>query len=331
MYSFVANLVSEREIGLRIVYHGGVAGRVRFSIVVGETRPTTVDDSMGMNDAVEQSAPVIELSSVVKWYGDKQAVKGLTLKIQPGELFAFLGPNGAGKTTTIKMIAGLLEPTSGDVRVCGHPMGSNGLPAKAQLAYVPDQPFLYEKLTGREFLYFVAEMYGMSVERRDAVMEHLVDRLDIESFLDLMAGTYSHGMKQRVVLAAALLHEPRVLIIDEPMVGLDPRTVRAVKEHFTEMTRGGATVFMSTHTLGVAEAVADRIGIIHLGELVAIGTLEELREQMSEDHSLEDIFLQHTDFPTRLSEGDQGGALKGADPGKTTPLLSRPGKQKSRP
>jgi ABC-2 type transport system ATP-binding protein len=255
-----------------------------------------------MNDAVHPSAPVIELEAVVKRYGEKTAVKGLTLDVRAGELFAFLGPNGAGKTTTIKMIAGLLEPSAGRVRVCGHEMSSNGLAAKAQLAYVPDQPFLYEKLTGREFLHFVAEMYGMSVDRRDAVMDDLIARLDMNEFLDQLTGTYSHGMKQRVVLAAALLHEPRVLVIDEPMVGLDPRTVRSVKQHFIDMTRSGAAVFMSTHTLEVAEAVADRIGIIHLGDLVAVGTLAELREKASKDHSLEDIFLKHTEMGDGLLE-----------------------------
>jgi ABC-2 type transport system ATP-binding protein len=239
--------------------------------------------------------PAIVLNGVCKRFGDNVAVSDLTLEVPRGELFAFLGPNGAGKTTTIKMIAGLLRPNRGEVYVCGHRIGADGLAAKAKLAYVPDLPFIYEKLTGREFLHFVAEMYGLSKKRRDEVLQRLVNRLDIGEYLDELTDGYSHGMKQRVVLAAALLHEPAVLVIDEPMVGLDPRTVRAVKDLFVEHTRDGGSVFMSTHTLEVAEAVADRIGIIHRSELLALGTLEELRQQAKKQHSLEEIFLQLTE------------------------------------
>lgn len=241
----------------------------------------------------EQYAIAIE--NVTKYFGRKLAVDELSLHIRRGELFAFLGPNGAGKTTTIKMIVGLLQPTTGQVRVCGYALGSNGVAAKSKLAYVPDQPFIYEKLTGREFLYFVAEIYGMSAAGRDRVLSSLVPRLGLGDFLDQLTETYSHGMKQRVVLGAALLHEPEVLIIDEPMVGLDPRTVRSVKDLFIEHTRKGGTVFMSTHTLEVAEAVADRIGIINRGNLLAVGTMNELRAQARREHTLEDIFLQVTE------------------------------------
>jgi ABC-2 type transport system ATP-binding protein len=237
----------------------------------------------------------IYLKSIVKRYGQKVAVDRLSLTVNEGELFAFLGPNGAGKTTTIKIIVGLLTANEGVVEVCGHPMGREATQAKAQMAYVPDQPFVYEKLTGREFLHFVAEMYRMSNGDRDRVMNDLVDKLNMGSFLDQLAGSYSHGMKQRVVLAAALLHEPRVLVIDEPMVGLDPRTVRTVRELFVDLTRSGGTVFMSTHTLEVAEAVADRIGIINNGNLIAVGTLDELRAQADKRHSLETIFLDLTE------------------------------------
>lgn len=237
----------------------------------------------------------ISLLRVRKEYGLHVAVKELSLDVQNGELFAFLGPNGAGKTTTIKMIVGLLRPNEGEVIVCGHEIEANGIAAKANLAYVPDQPFVYEKLTGREFLYFVAEMYGLNTQQRDAALTRLSKRLDMAEFLDQLAESYSHGMKQRVVLAAALLHEPRVLIVDEPMVGLDPRTVRVVKDLFLEHTRAGGTVFMSTHTLDIAEALADRIGIIHRGELVAVGTLAELRSQAREQQSLEEIFLEMTE------------------------------------
>ena len=237
----------------------------------------------------------IALAGVRKCYGRTVAVDQLSLEIPRGELFAFLGPNGAGKTTTIKMIVGLLQPDVGHVHVCGHHIGSNGLAAKSQLAYVPDQPFLYEKLTGREFLYFVAEMYGLSNQRRDRILESLIRRLDVGEYLDQLTESYSHGMKQKVVLAAALLHEPAVLVIDEPMVGLDPRSIRTVKGLFVEHTRNGGTVFMSTHTLDIAEAVADRIGIINFGELIAIGTLAELRAQARREQSLEEIFLQLTE------------------------------------
>lgn len=239
----------------------------------------------------------ISLNGVRKCYGQKVAVDNLTLNVRKGELFAFLGPNGAGKTTTIKMIVGLLQPNQGEVAVCGHNIAMNGLAAKAQIAYVPDQPFLYEKLTGREFLYFVAEMYGLSPKRRDEVLARLLVRLDAEEFLDQLTESYSHGMKQRVVLAAALLHEPAVLVIDEPMVGLDPRTIRSVKNLFVEHARSGGTVFMSTHTLDIAEATADRIGIIRRGKLIAMGTLAELRAQAQREHSLEEIFLQLTEEP----------------------------------
>ncbi len=241
------------------------------------------------------SGAAIALRGVRKSYGKKTAVRGLALEIPRGELFAFLGPNGAGKTTTIKMIVGLLRPDEGQVHVCGHTIGANGLAAKARLAYVPDLPFLYDKLTGREFLYFVAEMFGVPPAERDRRLGGLLRRLDVGDYLDQLTESYSHGMKQKVVLAAALLHQPEVLVIDEPMVGLDPRTVRSVKELFREHTQHGGAVFMSTHTLEIAEALADRIGIIHKGELIAVGTLDELRARALRQQSLEDIFLQLTE------------------------------------
>jgi ABC-2 type transport system ATP-binding protein len=236
-------------------------------------------------------ANAIELAGVTKKYGDFTAVKELSLDVPEGELFAFLGPNGAGKTTTIKMIAGLLTADAGTVHLCGHEMGRNGREAKAQLAYLPDQPFLYDKLSGREFLDFVGRMYGLKPVEIRRRLDVLIERLEIGSYLDNLTEGYSHGMKQRTALAAALLHEPRVLVIDEPMVGLDPRTVRTVKDLMREMTGRGHTVFMSTHTLEVAEAVADRIGIIHHGNLIALGTLDQLRSGTATSKSLEDIFL----------------------------------------
>ena len=242
----------------------------------------------------EVMACTIELTEVTKRFGDFTAVDTLSLQVRAGELFAFLGPNGAGKTTTIKIIAGLLTPDRGTVRVCGHPMGRDGRLAKAQLAYVPDQPFLYDKLTGREFLEFVGQMYGLDRHVSNQRSAELIERLKMGAFLDQLAESYSHGMKQRTVLAAALLHDPAVLVIDEPMVGLDPKTVRTVKDLMNEITRTDRTVFMSTHTLAVAEAVADRIGIIHHGRLIAAGTLDELRRHAERTASLEDIFLDLT-------------------------------------
>lgn len=237
-------------------------------------------------------AGTIEITNVTKRYGEFTAVDNLNLSVPPGELFAFLGPNGAGKTTTIKMISGLLLANEGNITVCGYPMGRDGRLAKAQLAYVPDEPFLYEKLTGFEFLNFVGQMYGLdraTIRRR---IDHFVQLFEMDRFIDQLSESYSHGMKQRTVLAAALLHEPRVLVIDEPMVGLDPKTVRTVKNIMIEMTRSGRTVFMSTHTLEVAEAVADRIGIIKHGQLIACGTLSELQQQATSGQvRLEDIFL----------------------------------------
>ena len=236
-------------------------------------------------------AGAIEIREVTKRYGNFTAVDRLSLEIQPGELFAFLGPNGAGKTTTIKMIAGLLRADSGSVHLCGHPMGRDGRAAKAMLAYVPDEPFLYDKLTGREFLDFVGQMYALRSDVKKQRLNTLIERLEMESFLDKLCEGYSHGMKQRTVLAAALLHDPQVLVIDEPMVGLDPKTVRTVKDLMGEMIRRGGTVFMSTHTLEVAEVLADRMGIIHRGRLVALGTAAELKAGSVHRESLEDIFL----------------------------------------
>ncbi len=241
------------------------------------------------------AASAIELTDLVKAYGSKVAVRGLSLKIHAGEVFAFLGPNGAGKTTTIKMIAGLLRADRGLVRVCGHSVNENGLAAKARLAYVPDQPFLYEKLTGREYLHFVRQMYRVPKDIAAERLAKLTAQLNMNSFLDRLCEGYSHGMKQRVVLAGALLHDPDVVVIDEPMVGLDPRTVRTVKELFLERTARGKTAFMSTHTLAVAEALAHRIGIIHKGTLIRVGTFEELQSEAAKQSSLEEIFLHLTE------------------------------------
>ncbi len=241
---------------------------------------------------------MIEFLDVTRTYGERVAVARLTLTVQPGELFCFLGPNGAGKTTSIKMLVGLLRPTSGSIRVCGHDLTAQHREAAQSIGYVPDEPYLYEKLTGREFLQFVAGMYGMiKAEERDGI-ERTIAELDLRDFVDDLTETYSHGMKQRLVFAAALLHKPRVLVIDEPMVGLDPRTARIVKNLIRAQAKAGATVFVSTHSLSMVEEIADRIGILDQGCLRSVGTLAELRSSISgSDSSLESLFLQLTAGP----------------------------------
>lgn len=248
--------------------------------------------------------PILVLQGVSKHFGQKTAVHELSLTLYGGEVFAFLGPNGAGKTTTLKMSTGLLHSDTGHVWACGHPMDAEGRTAKRGIAYVPDQPFLYDKLTGREFINFARDMYSVPRAVANERLAVLTERLDMGGFLDQLTEAYSHGMKQKVALAAALIHEPRLLVVDEPIVGLDPRTIRVIKDIFREIAERGATVFMSTHTLDIAEAVADRIGILNSGRMVALGTLNELRAQASPGSRLEDIFLAITD--ARLHRGESG-------------------------
>ena len=264
---------------------------------------------------------MIEFDNITRTYGRKVAVDGLTLTVRPGELFALLGPNGAGKTTTIKMLVGLLRPTGGTVRVCGADLMTQTLEASAFLGYVPDEPFLYEKLTGREFLQFVAEMRGLdrvSVEQR---IDRETKSFDLSDFLDGLIETYSHGMKQRVVFASALLHDPAVLVIDEPMVGLDPRSVRIVKDLLRVRAAAGTTVFMSTHTLAVAEEIADRIGIVDHGRLHFLGSVDELREKLaSQQASLERLFLDLIDG----NNGPRDSAPRDSAPRDSAPRDSAP-------
>src|SRR5947208_16582509 len=237
---------------------------------------------------------MIELSEVTKKYGNKTAVDRLSLRIEPGELFAFLGPNGAGKTTTIKLVCGLLFPTAGSVRVGGFDMQTQGDQARQLISYVPDQPYLYEKLTGREFLQFIADMYRMPRELGRMRMEEMIATFSLGDFVDDLTERYSHGMKQRTVFAAALLHQPKVLIVDEPTVGLDPKNVRLLKNLLQQEARQGTTVFLSTHSLDVAQELASRIGIVEHGRLISCGTLEQLRKQASLNGSLEEVFLKLT-------------------------------------
>jgi ABC-2 type transport system ATP-binding protein len=241
---------------------------------------------------------MIEISGVTKSYGSKRAVNDLNLEVRAGELFGFLGPNGAGKTTTIKMVCGLLKPSSGTVKIGGHIAGSRE--ARQLLAYVPDQPFLYEKLTGREFLKFVVDMYGLETKRATRRIDELIETFEMTDYVDDLCEGYSHGMKQRVVFASALVHDPKVLIVDEPLVGLDPRSARIVKDLFISQARSGVAVLMSTHLLSIAEELADTIGIIDHGKMLVTGTVDELRSQTQMEGPLEGLFLKLTggDRPT---------------------------------
>jgi ABC-2 type transport system ATP-binding protein len=238
---------------------------------------------------------MIELNEVTKTFGATAAVDNLSLRIEPGELFAFLGPNGAGKTTTIKLMCGLLFPSSGSIRVGGFDIRHQGDEARRLLSFVPDQPYLYEKLTGREFLQFIADMYGLERDYGHGRIEAMIGLFGLSDFVDDLTERYSHGMKQRTVFAAALLHEPQVLIVDEPTVGLDPRSVRLLKDLLRKEADRGVTIFLSTHSLEIVEQIADRIGIVDHGRLVSCGTIDTLRKQAEVDGSLEEVFLKLTE------------------------------------
>ncbi len=211
---------------------------------------------------------LIEIQNVSKKFGSFTAVDNLNLKVEAGEFFGFLGPNGAGKTTTIKMMTGLYLPNVGRCFINGYDVHRTPLEAKRSFGYVPDQPFLYERLTGREFLHFVGGLFGMKYDKLKTKIDSVTDLFEIGSFMDKRAEEYSQGMRQRVVLTAALLHDPKVLVIDEPIVGLDPRSARLVKDTLKQKTKEGITVFMSTHLLEIVEELCDRIAIIKAGKII---------------------------------------------------------------
>lgn len=238
---------------------------------------------------------LIEIKRVTKTYagGTKTAVDNLSLVVRPGEIFGFLGPNGAGKTTTIKMIVGLLRPDKGSITVNGHDVVSHPLEAKRQMAFVPDTPEVYDRLTGLEYLNFIGDIYGVTPNARKERIERFAATFELTGALSDRISSYSHGMQQKLVLMGALLHQPPVWILDEPMVGLDPRSAHLLKELMAEHTRNGNTLFFSTHVLEVAERLCDRVAIIKHGQIVACGTLEKLRENRGND-SLEQIFLELT-------------------------------------
>jgi ABC-2 type transport system ATP-binding protein len=238
---------------------------------------------------------VIRLQALTKRYGKFTAVDGLDLHVPKGELFGLLGPNGAGKTTTIRMIAGILRPTSGAVRVAGVDIQARPREAKARLGYIPDRPFVYDKLTGGEFLRFAAALYGHQgavVERR---IDELLELFDLTPWKNELTESYSHGMRQKLIISGALVHKPEVIVVDEPMVGLDPKSARLLKDLFRQFVDRGGTVLMSTHTMEVAEVMCDRIAIVYRGKIAAQGTMEDLRRQTaSGDATLEDLFLRLT-------------------------------------
>ncbi len=244
---------------------------------------------------------MIEFVELRKEFGTSTVVEDLDLIIPAGEIFGFLGPNGAGKTTTIKMMMGVLEPTSGTVILNGHDIAKAPEEAKAQTGYVPDQPALYDKLTGMEFLRFVGGLYGLDRGDIDERARDLLEEFDMLARAEELIETYSHGMKQRLTLSAALMHRPRILVLDEPMVGLDPQGGLELRQILLALAAGGVTVFLSTHSLSVAEELCDRIGILDAGRLVALGSLDELQsraalrpETAPRDASLESVFLRLT-------------------------------------
>jgi ABC-2 type transport system ATP-binding protein len=239
---------------------------------------------------------VIITEDLTKDYGRFRAVDHVSLHVQPGEIYGFLGPNGAGKTTTIRMLIGLLKPSKGRIVLAGHDLAREPVSAKSQVGFVPDRPFLYEKLTAEEFLRFIAGLYGISTQDTEERIPDLLNFFDLSDWSNELIESFSHGMKQRLVMAAAMIHRPKIIIVDEPMVGLDPRGARLLKEVFRRMARhDGCAIFMSTHTLEIAEQMCDRIAIIQEGRVIAQGTMDELRAKAeNKEAGLEEIFLRLT-------------------------------------
>lgn len=238
---------------------------------------------------------MIRISKLSKRYGSFTAVDGIDLEVSRGELFGFLGPNGAGKTTTLRMIAGILRPTAGQIEIGGVDLADRPIEAKSKLGFIPDRPFIYEKLTGGEFLRFVGGLFNQRGPELEHRARELLALFDLEEWRDELVESYSHGMRQKLIISSAFVHRPEVIVVDEPMVGLDPKAARILKDLFKEYTRRGHTIMMSTHTLEVAEALCDRIAIIQNGRIRALGSMAELRASATAGGSgLEDIFLRLT-------------------------------------
>ncbi|MDR1870606.1 MAG: ABC transporter ATP-binding protein [Deltaproteobacteria bacterium] len=253
-------------------------------------------DAKDVKDLDLGSEPAIRLAGVSKNYRRHQAVIDLSLTVPPGEIYGFLGPNGAGKTTTIRMLAGALAPTAGRIVLAGQDLAKNPKEAKSVLGYIPDRPFLYEKLSGWEFLIFTAGLYRTPKKMAEARAEELLTVFELWDWRDELIENYSHGMKQRLIMSGALLPKPRILVVDEPMVGLDPKGARLVMDIFLKLAREeGVAMFVSTHTMSLASRLCDRIGIIFKGRLVAEGTEKELKEKVGKTGDLEDLFLEITE------------------------------------
>jgi len=254
--------------------------------------------------------PAIQLKGLSKAYNGFWALRDLDLTIEEGEFFSFLGPNGAGKTTTIKLMTGLLRPSRGSATLAGHDIQADPMGAKRLIGHIPDHPYLYEKLTGREFFHFIGDLYSMDRAVQEEKRQFFFQLFSLEAAADRLIENYSHGMRQKLCFSVALMHEPRIIIVDEPMVGLDPRSTRIVKNLLREQCARGATVFLSTHTLSVAEELSDRIGIITRGRLRFLGRMEQLRSQVRREGNLEDLFLELTADGVTGEEGEEE-ALRG--------------------
>lgn len=245
--------------------------------------------------SIENIRPMLQIANLSKDYGKFRAVNEISLSIQPGEIFGFLGVNGAGKTTTLRMLAGVLKPTSGRIQIDEFDMAENPIQAKKITGYIPDRPYMYNKLTGREFLYFICELYQVDPKVSEQGIDKLLTEYSLKDWQDELIESYSHGMKQRLATCAALVHRPKLLVVDEPMVGLDPHGAKFLKQSFKNYAQEGMSILLSTHTLSVAEELADRIAIIHKGSILTIGTLQEIRALTGgTDEGLENIFITLT-------------------------------------
>ncbi|MBP9837803.1 MAG: ABC transporter ATP-binding protein [Proteobacteria bacterium] len=246
---------------------------------------------------------MIEIRNLTKRYGSFLAVNDISLTVEKGEIFAFLGANGAGKTTTLRMLTGVLKPTSGQIKIANIDMATNPEEAKAVLGFIPDRPYLYNKLTAREYLYFICELHGLVSKQVDTKIDELLKRYALSQWQDSLIESFSHGMKQRLAMCSALVHQPKVLIVDEPMVGLDPHGAKLLKESFRAYANEGMAILLSTHSLNVAEELADRLAIISKGSIISIGNLAELRKQAGgENKRLEEIFLELTWESSQFAE-----------------------------
>ncbi len=238
---------------------------------------------------------MITLENLTKYYGSFCAVNNLSFQVGKGEIFGFLGINGAGKTTTLRMLTGILQPSSGNIFLGKYNLAKDPIHAKQIVGYIPDRPYLYNKLSAREFLYFCAELYNVPAKEIDYRIDALLEEYSLKDWQNELVESYSHGMKQRLATCAALIHKPEILIIDEPMVGLDPHGAKMLKDALRRYSEAGTTILLSTHSLNVAEELANRLGIIHRGQLIATGTLNEIKElSATKEERLESLFLELT-------------------------------------